>query len=1046
MSTVLPVQFQGVDEGADPKALAPGTLVVAENVVMDKSRRLVTRRGLDYLSPGEIGATSLLGGGASRLLSRGSDIAYTNGKDAYVYSPDATAWKGVGHTLDLRITKRGLVDTTRSADTADIAMYGNLMITVFLSGPIGSASNVLYYKVENVDTGAIVVPPTYIQTGCAWSRIRVFGSQAFIAWSQNVAPGSGGIVSAVRLDLSTFVLGSKTSLDAFNPVSDYPVLDMDIMTPTAGVPTLYLAYSLNGLGATPANRLRVSSWTLSTFETSAVLNTVDFATTSGNLNAINMACGADKVHVIFNLVAIGTDLLTTNATLGSAVMTYEGSYNKFVSVNIVDSTNLLVAMSGNDTASASPFKLTTYLTSIAAHTRVATTQRKTWQVVAHTKPWKVGTRWYTAATLAPKDNSLLVNTAIPNATGVILEIETVDSATSVQDSPLPHVGTTENLTAWLPILSGHISQTAAVGTTVYVPVPYRNREPLNFQNIPIGFDVYKVEIGGGDNHRLAISGRSGLAACGAPYWYDGTNVRRYGFVHAPMIIGLTAAGGGVMAAGVYGYVAVYEWKDGNGVLHRSIPSPPRQVTVTASQQVTIAVTTSAVSQKQGPPYLTNNIGAANPVLIALYRTEANGSVYHRLTLEPDYQVLINDPKVGSVSLIDTKADADIGGGSPARLLSTQPLLYTGASATGGELADVPPPSLTTVVTHGGRIAGLGPDGRTVWFTKDQTEDTTVAPSFNEVLTVAFSRDKTALASLATMLVVFGTDNIDLVNGVGPDASGAGAWDKIRIQTDIGCTNPRSIVTTPMGVAFQSARGLELLSTDYSVTWIGKTMEDTIAAYPVITSGVLCAADHEVRWTCNSVDGTKGLVLAWDYQNKIWIRRPYTDGGDTFAANIPFVDAALISGVYTLITARGLVYQESAAHHLDSGTWVTPTIKLAFLSPGGPGPSRGRVKDVTILGTPLTPYALEVSIARDYATTFEQVKTFAEGSVVTTAAATSKARVTLKNQKCQAVQIQLRALPPAAANYGTGAAVIFEGLMFRVQPKSGPVKTSSEEQG
>ena len=94
----------------------------------------------------------------------------------------------------------------------------------------------------------------------------------------------------------------------------------------------------------------------------------------------------------------------------------------------------------------------------------------------------------------------------------------------------------------------------------------------------------------------------------------------------------------------------------------------------------------------------------------------------------------------------------------------------------------------------GRLAGIGPDLRTVWLSKDSTTDTTIAPGFNEALTLAFASDKTALASLDSALVVFGEDGIDVVHGDGPSDSGdQNTWAIQPIQTDVGCINPRSVV-------------------------------------------------------------------------------------------------------------------------------------------------------------------------------------------------------------------------------------------------------------
>ena len=1037
---LLQVPFLLLDEGSDPKGLPPGTLVRAKNCAMDKFRRLVKKQGTTSLTMSTVDGDEITTG--KRIQTRGDDTTVNNGTAAFCYSSSLALWSELGPPPLTRITRRGLVDSTRSAGAADSVAYNGMLVTVFLAGP--AATSAIYIKVEDLETGAIIYAPTLISTNAAWPRVRVSGSTAIVVWSDSV-----GDIYAYDLSLTLFTSVSgaggtalASSGTAFSPV------DFDILTPSGGVPTMYVAWALSA----GTDRLQWRDFLVSNF--AAVHSAVASATTSVSPTAICVtANGSTKVHIAGALLSAGTVRLVTITnltTIAAAVGTFESYHARYVTVEVDDSTNLLVIISGSTVAGAVS-RMTTYLTSQAAHTAVAASVRVTWQVISHSRPWRVSSRWYIAATVAPKDTSLTVNTPIPNATGVVLEIETASagSTTSVTGSPCTQVGTTENLTAWQPSQTGHVPQVSVVSSVAYVPVPYRNQEPLNFQSIPIGFNLYKVQHASEeDTHRLAVIGRAGLAAAGAPYWMDGASARPYGFCHAPMIIALTASAGGAMAAGDYSYVAVYEWRDANGVLHRSVPSPARTVTVTLNQRVLVTVMTSAISQKQSPPYTSANVYAANPVMVVLYRTTVGAtSDHYRLTLEPEYQVLLSDPTAGSVSLsYDTKADADIGAGSPARPLSTQPKLYTDT----GELADVPPPSLITVCTHRGRIAGIGPDLRTIWFTKDSTQDTTVAPGFNEALTLAFAADKTALASLDEKLVVFGENDIDIVHNNGPDATGQGNdWAIQRVQSDVGCVNPRSVVTTPFGIVFESARGLELLDRGLTITWIGRNVEDSLASFPTITSAVLVAEAEEVRFTCNASNGLTGIVLAYDYGAKFWFTRTYAAQGPV--ADVPFADSAVVNGVYTLLRTSGAsaLMRETSSSKLDDGAvFVERDILWAPLSPAG-NLAWHRIKDVSVLGTSVTNHDLKISVARNYATSFEQDVTFLAGSTATAIGVLEKCRVTLQVQKCQAIQIRIQDLTPTSPGtypVSTGDGPIIEGLAFRVSKRPGVARTAAGQQG
>ncbi len=580
---------------------------------------------------------------------------------------------------------------------------------------------------------------------------------------------------------------------------------------------------------------------------------------------------------------------------------------------------------------------------------------------------------------------------------------------------------------------------------VYIVAPYRNREPGQwYATIPVGWNLYKLTLNDGDIGRSATIGGAALCAGGAPYWFDGSTAMPYGFAHGPCIIAVSDTGVGSMVAGVYSYVATYSWRDAKGVLHRSSPSPPYAATASGSRALTVSVQTASLSGRQRA---TTSVLSPNPVFIELWRTIVGGTGDHyRLSLEPLYQVLTNDARQPIVSLVDTKADASISGGGtePTAPLLSQERLYTDQ----GELANVPPPSFITVATHRGRIAGIGPDLRTVWLSKDATQDAMLAPGFNEALTLAFARDKTALASLDTVLVVFGEDDIDVVNGDGPDdagGTGAGRWEIQIVHTDVGCVNPRSTVVFPGGVIFESRVGLSLLDRGLNVSWLGRSIDDTLTLYPNITSGVLVAEQTEVRWTCD--DGDTGIVLAYNYLEKLWFVRKYS-------SSVRFADAALINGVYTLLTTAGQVYRETTDHKLDNGAdYVERDILLAPISaqPGRAGWSNdnlgwSRVKDLTCMGTSVTDHDLEISFAHDYATEFSQTKLFTAGSDVTAPGPLEKSRVTCVTQKCQAVQIRIRDLTPTAYDVSTGDGPIFESLSLRVAAIDGNARTGAGQRG
>lgn len=1044
MSARLQIQFLGLNEGDDPKNLPPGTLLRAENVRMDKARRLAKRMGVSALGTNDITGDYESTSGR-RLVFGGSATSIVTGDEAWTHVESLGKWNRIDRPPPWRIERRPLLDSGRSVGPIDTAISGNMLVTFFaIMSPTSAGATIgLFVQVDDVATGAPIVPPMQVSTSGGWFvRVLISGTTALLSWV------SGTAIRYRKLSLASFAL-STADTSLISSVSSDASFDVVLATPTAGVPTLFYAYSL-GSGT---DRLKLTSYAFSTMVQANDLT----VTSSGNdIDSIAVTFGAtsQKVACMFERGASSGSVHL--ASCSSALASVVGPTSIATSLTAVsslmvaedDATNILTGY----VYTGSGFRLVTQLRSWSAHAQVAASVRDSCGFLTVSRPWKSNGRWFVSATTTQGDAQSGTQRAQPSS--VILEVETASpSLSGVTGGVLPHMGTLENHTAgWSTELREPSCAVDGSGN-VWVAAAYRKRESLSHSlpispAEPIGWNLYRLSWADEDTFRSAKLGPCSLMAGGAPAWWDGISALPYGFYQAPQIVSVAAAAGGSMVAGTYSYVATYAWTDAAGLLHRSMPSPPVMGTTSGGNlSLTVTVRTTSAG-KQHASYGATNV--ANPVIIEIWRTTVGGTGPHyRLTREPIYQMLINEPAAGSRVLTDTRADADITGAAAGDALNKQPQLYTDL----GELENVPPPAFVTCITHRPRLAGIGPDLRTVWLSKDSTIDATLAPGFNEALTLAFPSDKTALASLDAVLVVFGEDSIDVVHGDGPDDKGdQNTWQIQSVQTDVGCINPRSVVTTPMGVVFESRRGLDLLDRGLGVTTVlGRNVVDTLALYPNITSAVLVAEHNEIRFTCD--DGSNGIVLAYDYQSKIWFTRKYNDGYEH--ASVKFADAALIDGVYTLLTSRGRVLRESSTVSWDNGAYIETDIVLAPISaqPGQSGWSNAniswqRAKDLTLMGTGLAPHDLKVSFALNYATSYSQTHTFAANAPGTPAAAGPRelARVTLAVQKCQAVQVRIQDTAPTGyAVASTQAGVALESLSLRVAAKEGPPKTSAGQQ-
>ena len=272
-------------------------------------------------------------------------------------------------------------------------------------------------------------------------------------------------------------------------------------------------------------------------------------------------------------------------------------------------------------------------------------------------------------------------------------------------------------------------------------------------------------------------------------------------------------------------------------------------------------------------------------------------------------------------------------------LLSQPYLYT----TGGVLDNVSPPSAKVMCIHQNRlILGGADDTSVIWMSKELTP--TEAPGFNEALTLTISDAGavTGLASLNGNLIIFKRNAIFVVPGVLPDSTGAAPsmGEPIKLPAGVGCIDHRSIVETPVGVFFQSERGLEVIPPSLQVNLIGDKIFDTITTYPKVVSAIHYANDQEVRFLLEKGDGTSRILVNYSYLFSVWSTHTinYLGGAQKMGVvdGMPWL-AASAPGTWSG-TPQAAVYRQSEVSALD-------------ILPGVAGPNINYVK-MTVVTAPI----------------------------------------------------------------------------------------------
>lgn len=537
--------------------------------------------------------------------------------------------------------------------------------------------------------------------------------------------------------------------------------------------------------------------------------------------------------------------------------------------------------------------------------------------------------------------------------------------------------------------------------------------------------------------------------------YDGANLVEHGFHLFPETPtnAITTTGGGV-DPGTRQYVVMWEWTDNQGQIHRSAPSIPltvvnvagsltftgnttnlsttittvssvtglfvgqyitgtnipAQTYITSIGTTTITISNAATGTASTTTFtttatnintltiptlrITAKTGNRSPVRAVVYRQQANLTVFYRLTsiIAP----LFNTTTADTVTYADSLPD---------QFLSGNELLYT----TGGVVENIAAPASCATCTYSSRVILIPSENRSsYWYSKQVVPGAPV--EFSDVFAQNVNQaggDITACIQMDDKLLLFKSALIYYTVWEGPDSTGAQSdiVDAVKIATDSGCINPRSVVLTPMGVMYGSAKGIYLLDRSLGVSYVGSDVE--AFNNQVITSATLIANTNQVRFTTQS-----GTCLVYDYFFKQW----------AVFTNHHAVDAVIFQNEFTYLNSAGQAMQESLTTFTDNGLFIRLRLVTGWLSLAGLQGFQ-RARHVLILGEYKSPHQLLAKVAYDFNYAFVQedyidattlLSVPAYGQDVTYGATSPyggnfplyEFRVNFDRQKCTAIQLSI----------------------------------------
>jgi hypothetical protein len=265
------------------------------------------------------------------------------------------------------------------------------------------------------------------------------------------------------------------------------------------------------------------------------------------------------------------------------------------------------------------------------------------------------------------------------------------------------------------------------------------------------------------------------------------------------------------------------------------------------------------------------------------------------------------------------------------------------------------------------------DPNLMWYSQsvvNNANSNTVPPQFAAELTMAVDPRGGAITGVSVInnvLIIFKQNSIFTVQGNGPDATGNNSdyGDPTFITTDAGCINANSIVITPLGLMFQSQKGIYQLDQSGNLTYIGAPVQ----AYNTynITSSTLSANTNQVIFTTS-----QGTSLVYDYYMQQW----------STWSNQYAIDCTIYNNTFIYLSSNGTVYQQSNSLFTDNSSpvlmsFTTPNLSFAGLQ------GYQRVFRAYILGTYKGPHTLNVSVAYDFNDQYTQFATINPSTNIST---------------------------------------------------------------
>lgn len=405
------------------------------------------------------------------------------------------------------------------------------------------------------------------------------------------------------------------------------------------------------------------------------------------------------------------------------------------------------------------------------------------------------------------------------------------------------------------------------------------------------------------------------------------------------------------------------------------------------------------------------------ISIELYRNDGEGGsvFYHAGSVKLD-----SSPKNMYVTFKDRPADY-------GKIAESGLVIYTqGGAPANGFIG-----SCTDLIRHQNKLFAAGIDDKVFLSLPIKEGSTPYFPSTGP-FTVGLSGDPskiTAIESNLDHLLIFTEDNGYYTTGSGPNAIGEGAFRPPRLfANDQGAKLGAAHTDSPLGVFYQTDRGIYLVARDMSVAYIGAGVEDTVGSNLAV-SMIRHDDDSSIRIMLQpaspSATGTD-VYCIYNYYLKQWhtFGIAYTDTkyqvGEIFDGS-----------KFQRLTVDGKQFEQDDSVFQDHTTAGSNqnydvTIQTGFVSATGIM-KKDRVYRVMLMGEYVGAHDLSLAIKNDYSDSASETFTKTISSAPTDPYVY---RAHLSKQKTRAIQLLLTLS-------GSTAGAEIDGFAFEVGIRPDP---------